>query len=143
MNEYKKRLVEVYQVLKHLSEENYHKIPSELIESIKENMDKDYSWNFDETKKMQDQKLCRDTIAILSYINMKYLLNKKQKEYLKEIHKKNEIRTKKHIKYKSDNMFNNIKSNKEYIENNNILLTNYEKDSLLKKFFNNILKFFK
>ena len=86
MIDYNKRLVEVYEVLKYLSEDDYRKIPKSIIEAIKQNKDKNYTWNYDITKKLKNQDLCDDTIAILSYINMNYLLNDKQKEFVNKLH---------------------------------------------------------
>ena len=86
MIDYNKRLVEVYEVLKYLSEDDYRKIPKSIIEAIKQNKDKNYTWNYDITKKLKNQDLCDDTIAILSYINMNYLLNDKQKKFVNKLH---------------------------------------------------------
>ena len=81
---YKKRLVEVDEVLEHLSEENLSKIPLEIRQAIKENKDKNYVWKYDETKELKDQGLSKDTIAILAYLNSEYLLNEEQKKIIEE-----------------------------------------------------------
>ena len=86
MVDYSKRLVEVDEVLKYLSEEDYNKIPKNIIEVIRQYKDKTYTWNYDTTKKLKDQNLSDDAIAILSYINMEFLLNDKQKEFVNKIH---------------------------------------------------------
>ena len=39
---------------------------------------------------MKDQKVSKDTIAILSYINMKYLLNEEQRIFVEEVFKENQ-----------------------------------------------------
>ena len=67
MIEYNKRLVEVDEVLKHLSEEDLAKIPQEIKKMISDNKDKNYIWKYDETKPLKDQNLNRDTIIFLSY----------------------------------------------------------------------------
>jgi hypothetical protein len=85
MREYKKRLVEVDEILNHLSEENLSKIPLDIRQAITENKDKNYVWKFDETKKLKDQGLSRDTIAILAYLNSEYILNEEQKRMIEEI----------------------------------------------------------
>ena len=82
---YKKRLVEVDEVLEHLSEENLSKIPLEIRQAIKENKDKNYVWKYDETKELKYQGLSKDTIAILAYLNSEYLLNEEQKKIIEEI----------------------------------------------------------
>lgn len=88
--EYKKCLVEVSEVLSHLREEDLNKIPLDVRTAIKENKDKKYIWKYNETKDLTEQDLDRKSIAILSYLNMEYLVNKEQKELLKEMHRFNE-----------------------------------------------------
>ena len=45
------------------------------------NKDKEYFWKYDEKKPLKEQDVSRDTIAFLSYLNMEYLLNEKQKGF--------------------------------------------------------------
>ena len=73
MVDYNKRLVEVDEILKYLSEEDLMKIPEDIRQLVKENKDKEYTWQYDETKSLKDQNVSRDTIAFLSYLNMEYL----------------------------------------------------------------------
>ena len=49
--------------------------------------------SFDETKELKDQNLSRDTIIILSHLNMEYLLNEEQKKLMEQIHEFNEKKT--------------------------------------------------
>lgn len=91
MKEYQKRLVEVDEILSNMSKENLQKIPKYVLEAIKENKDREYIWKYDKSKLLKDQNLNKDTISILSYLNIAYLLNEKQKEFIKEVHKLNEI----------------------------------------------------
>lgn len=86
MIDFSKRFVEVDEVLNHLSKDNYDKIPRDIIDIIKKNKDKNYTWIYDTSKKLKDQNLSDDTIAILSYINMNFLLNKEQKEFVNNLH---------------------------------------------------------
>ncbi len=90
MIDYSKRLVEVDEILKYLSKSNYDKIPKEIKEVIVKNKDKEYKWKYDKTRKLKDQDIPNDTIAILSYINMEYLLNNEQKEFVKKLHERKE-----------------------------------------------------
>lgn len=110
MIEYNKRLVEVDEILKHLSQENYNKIPEEIKVAIAENKDKEYKWIYDDTKKLKEQDVSDDTIAILSYINMEYLLNEEQKKFVDSLHEQNEKKTTNNTNYNVD-IFHN-KSNK-------------------------------
>ena len=59
-------------------------------------------------KNLNEQNLNRKTIAMLSYLNIKYLLNEQQKELMKSLHKLNE--KEKIKKYNYDNLFKNKKS---------------------------------
>lgn len=120
MVDYNKRLVEVDEVLNYLSDEDLEKIPEEIRNLIKENKDKDYVWQYDETKPLKEQGLNRDTIAFLSYLNMEYLLNEEQKKLMEQIHKYNEEKaeTEKQNKYSTQDLFKDKKEIKSQITEN-------------------------
>ena len=107
--EYEKCLVEVDEVLNHLCEEDFKKIPEDILKSIKEHKDKEYTWKYDESKELKEQKFNRDTVVILSYINMEYLLNKDQKDLMEKLHELNEQNFTNEIqeKYDSKDLFKN------------------------------------
>ncbi len=107
--EYKKCLVELDEILKYLSQEDLAKIPEEIKKEIKEKKDMQYNWEYDESKELKDQNINRKTIAMLSYLNMEYLLNKEQKRFLEELHMANENKNEKEKakKYGINNIFNN------------------------------------
>ena len=101
-----KRLVEVNEVLLQLSEEDMAKIPEDVILNIRNKMDKDYVWNYNPNKELSEQGLLEDTIAILSYINLEYLLNEEQKDFMNKVYMNNEIKKQKELQaiYPSDNL---------------------------------------
>lgn len=139
MKEYNKKLVEVDEILKHLSQENYNKIPEEIKVAIAENRDKEYKWTYDDTKKLKEQDVSDDTIAILSYINMEYLLDEEQKKFVESLHEQNEKKTINNTNYNVD-IFNN-KSNKT----TNVcqeLVVEKNKQNFLEKLNNFIRKLF-
>lgn len=105
--EYAKCLVELDEILNYLSADNLEKIPLEIRNSIKERKDKEYIWKYDENKELKEQNLDRKTIAMLSYLNMNYLLNEEQKELMKKIHELNEqkLEKEKQRKYSLNNLF--------------------------------------
>ena len=148
MIDYNKRLVEVDEVLKYLSEEDISKIPEDIRQLIKDNKDKEYVWKYDDTKPLKDQNLNRDTIAFLSYLNMEYLLNEDQKQLMQEIHENNEKKLEgaKAEKYSIDDLFSNKSSIPEEVEQKiNIQEQSLVecKESFLKKLFNKIKNLFK
>lgn len=79
---YGKSFVEVDEILKYLSQDDFNKIPEDVIKIIRENKDKNYIWKYDKTKKLKDQNIDDVTVAILSYINIEYLLNDSQKKFI-------------------------------------------------------------
>jgi len=145
MVDYKKRLVEVDEILNYLSEEDLLKIPEEVRNTIKEKKDKEYSWKYDETKALKDQNVSRDTIAFLSYLNMEYLLDEKQKELMKQIHRLNErkLEKSKSKNYRTDKVIKN--NNPQQQEAKKIVqekeLVEY-KESFFNKMINRIKKIF-
>ncbi len=143
--EYAKCLVQLDEILNYLSLDNLEKIPFEVRNSIKQQKDKEYIWKYDESKTLKEQELDRRTVALLSYLNMEYLLNPEQKEFMEKIHKINEqkIEKEKQDRYNYDNLFNNKTSTTIQEENKseNIAIVEY-KESLFKKIMNKIKKFF-
>ena len=147
MIDYNKRLVEVDEVLNYLSNEDLLKIPEDIRQAIKENKDKEYVWKYDITKELKDQNLSRDTIIILSYLNMEYLLNEEQKKLMQQIHELNEkkLEEAKAEKYKVDDLFKKNKQIQEEQKKTEQIeekaLVEY-KESLFKKLINRIKDFF-
>ncbi len=92
MLEYSKRFSEVSTILNHLKKSDYDKIPKDLIDIIEKNKDIEYVWNYDETKDLKSQNIHKDTILILSYINMKYLLTESQKKFMQGILNENQCK---------------------------------------------------
>lgn len=80
-----KRLTEVEYILKKLDKEHINKIPKEIWDYIKENKDESYIFNYDSSKNLVEQNLSINTISILTYINIKYLLNENQKKEMIEL----------------------------------------------------------
>lgn len=150
MVDYNKRLVEVDVILNHLSESDYNKIPEDVLQLIKDNMDKKYTWVFDESKPLKEQNVSRDTIAFLSYINMEYLLNDKQKEYMQKLHEINEQEKRKEeysndVKYDYSELFkrnNKTEDLGQITEKEQTSLVVYE-EGFFTKMINKIKSFFR
>lgn len=146
MVDYNKRLVEVDEVLKYFSKEDLLKIPEEIKQIIKENKDENYIWKYDETKTLKEQGLSEDTLAILAYFNMEFLLNDEQKELMKQFHEFNErkIEEQKKEQYKVDDLFENRQNNEKInVSNEEVALVVIKKESFFKKMINKIKSIFK
>ncbi len=138
-----KRLVEVEYILKRLDSKYIKKIPQEIWDYISQNKEKNYIFKYDNNRTLMEQDLNVNTIAILTYINMEYLLNEEQKKDLINLLRKDEMMAEqeKSQKYQSNDVFQNKKANMENKAKNDILLVErkkwYEKIFL---FFKNIFK---
>ena len=142
--EYEKCLVEVDEVLNHLSKEELNKIPEDVLKGIKKNKDKEYMWKYDESKQLEEQKFDRNTIVILSYINMEYLLNKEQKDLMEKLHELNEQNFANEIqeKYDSKDLFKNKNKTNTNVENENAI-AKLENNKWYNKMFSFIKRIFK
>lgn len=142
--EYEKCLVEVDEVLNHLSKEELNKIPEDVLKGIKKHKDKEYMWKYDESKRLEEQRFDRNTIVILSYINMEYLLSKEQKDLMEKIHELNEQNFANEIqeKYDSKDLFKNKNKTNINVENENAIakLENNKWYNKIFSFINRLLK---
>ena len=129
-------------ILKKIEDEEKRNIPYEIRKAIKEKKDKHYHWNYDESKTLNEQNINRKTIAMLSYLNMEYLLNEKQKKLMEEIHKFNEkkIEKEKSEKYNPDSIF---KNNIKYDKKEEVALAEVEERKWYEKIFSFIKKILK
>lgn len=137
MIDYNKRLVEVSEILNHLKKSDYDKIPKEVIDIIEKNKDKEYIWKYDETKDLKNQNVSKDTIAILSYINMQYLLNEEQRKFVQEIFNENQkkLENLKKDKYNLDNLFKDKQINLDTSKTSELSISKY-KESIFTKIKN-------
>ncbi len=115
MEDLNKRLVEVEYILRKLEDEYIKKIPQEIWNYIEENKDKNYIFKYDDSKNLLEQNLNIDTISILTYINIEYLLDDRQKMEMIEFLKKDEsIAEQEKVKlYNPEDLFKEKKENKK------------------------------
>ena len=142
--EYEKCLVEVDEVLNHLSKEELNKIPEDVLKGIKKRKDKEYMWKYDESKRLEEQRFDRNTIVILSYINMEYLLSKEQKDLMEKLHELNEQNFANEIqeKYDSKALFKKKNKTNINVENENAI-AKLENNKWYNKMFSFIKRIFK
>ena len=142
MTKYKDAYTEVYEILEQLDEEEYNKIPSNVITAIRENRNTEYEFEVDEELELKEQELLPETKAILFNIFRDYLSTQEQKEKIIKMQaverQKNE--RKKIEQYHSD-LFANKQINRD-IKEANIALIEY-KGNMFKKIFNRIRQFFR
>ena len=137
-------LVELEEVLLNLNDVEKNKIPNEVFEYIKENKDNDYKFKYDCSKNLDEQNLERTTIIMLSYLNMKYLLNDEQRKLMEEIHELNQKKVDQ-INNKFQRDLDDIFKQKERVLNDKKCLPKENALVVTKKvsWFEKLLKFFR
>lgn len=78
----RKALAEVYNVLIMLNKQNFEKIPIDIIQAIKNNMDTEYEV---EWKEIEEGKMLEDTEKILSVLYTDYLSTPEEKDATKKL----------------------------------------------------------
>ena len=126
MNNRKNAYTEVYTILQDLDEEEYNKIPPEVIETLDANRNKEYEYFLDDELELKDQPMLPETKAILFNLFRDYLATPEQK--IKIIRMQNEARQKNELKkqqmYNTDVFANKRNNQKEELEKNETLEEN-------------------
>ena len=95
---------ELYEIIKKLPEQEQNKIPSDFLEQIKNNMDKNYIYKVEHIKDFENQEMLEETKRLLAVIYRDYLASEEEKEEIlrkeKEEIEKEELEKKK--KYNID-----------------------------------------
>ena len=81
---YANAYTEVYEILSCLNEEEYKKIPEELIEVFEENRNFDYEYEINEEQDLTKQPMLKETKAILLNIFRDYLATPEQSKKIKQ-----------------------------------------------------------
>ena len=141
MTKYKNAYTEVYEIIEQLNEEEYNKIPSEVIKAIEENRNTEYEFELDEDIELKDQELLPETKAILFNLFRDYLSTPEQKEKIIKMQAEERLKNeqKKAKQYNSD-LFAN-KQKVQSVEREHTELIEY-KENILKRIFNKIRQFF-
>lgn len=149
-NNYEKAYTEVLEILKYLPKEEYEKIPEERIEFFKNNCAKDYSFKFDISKTLEEQKFLKETNSIIIILFRDYFATDKQKEKLQKILLENERKYQEKQKeiYNPDKLFekpNTMKIENETQNNKtaNMQLIEVKNESKLRLIFEKIISWIK
>ena len=150
MNNRRNAYTEVYTILQDLDEEEYNKIPPEVIETLDTNRNKEYEYFLDDELELKDQPMLPETKAILFNLFRDYLATPEQRT--KIIKMQNEARQKNELKkqqmYNTD-VFANKSINKTTKLNENEVKTNNNekqiiiyKENIFKRILNKIKSLF-
>ena len=130
---------EVLEILKHISKEDYEKIPKSKIELYKENANKDYVFNYNPTKTLNEQNVSKIAKGIIAILFRDYWATPEQREKIikKQNNDRIQIEMEKTKKYNPD-VFKS--KNKEEVKTK--ALVNVEKSKWYEKFFTFIKNIF-
>lgn len=135
MNNRKNAYTEVYTILQDLNKEEYNKIPSEIVETIKANRNEEYEYELDDELELKDHPMLPETKAILFNLFRDYLATPEQKA--KIIRMQNEARQKNELKkqqmYNTDVFTNKAKKNLTENNNETIQIGEYKESSFERK----------
>ena len=91
--QYANAYTEVLDILKHISKEDYEKIPKSKIKVFEENSNKNYNFTYDENKTLDEQNVSEITKAIIAILFRDYWATKEQRYII--IKKQQEIKDQK------------------------------------------------
>lgn len=137
--EYANAYSEVLEILKHISQEDYNKIPKEKIVLFQNNYNKEYNFTYDMNKTLDEQNVSKKAKTIIAILFRDYWATDTQREKIKA-KEEYDRKIKEQEKYNPDNIF----KPKETI--NNYEFSNFpievKKENLIQKILNFIKNIF-
>ena len=115
MSSYSIAMQESYKIIKKMGNKYFMLIPEDIRNRIESSRDKDYIFEYDESKTLEEQKVKKETLDILSYLNITYWCTPEEREELLKIYRENSIKEEqqKRVKYNPDNLFKEKEKIKE------------------------------
>ena len=110
MSKYTDAFTQVYVILNELDDEDYDKIPPEVVDAIRKNRNKEYQFEIDESVDLKDNNLLPEARALLFKIYRDYLASESQRQKILKM--QNEERVKKELK-KQQQYNTDVFANKE------------------------------
>ena len=134
---------EVYTILQYLNEEEYNKIPPEIVDAIRLNRNVEYEYTLNNELDLEKQPMLPETKAILFNLFRDYLATPEQKN--KIIRMQNEERQKNEIRKQqlyNTNVFENRQKENAYNPNIETKQIVKYKENIFKRILDKIKKFF-
>lgn len=137
---YAKAYKEVIEILKFVPEESVNKIPKEMIETFKKNMDIDYKFQVNLENSFEEQNLLEETKDIFAIIFRDYWATPYQKERIMAKENYDREIKEKRDNYNPDDIFKKRKEENEEICNKNLPLE-MSKKNIFERLINFIKRF--
>lgn len=142
--EYANAYSEVIEILNHIPKSDYDKIPNNMIEVFTRNNNKEYEFNYDVTKTLNEQNVSKIAKTIIAILFRDYWATPTQREKIitKEKYDIAKLEQEKRETYNPDNLFKkNNKSLNNNALNQNTAIIEYKEESHFKKLLNRIMIF--
>ena len=143
---YANAYTEVYEILSCLNNEEYLKIPEELIEVFEENRNLEYEYEIDDEQDLSKQPMLKESKAILLNLFRDYLATPEQNQKIKQWLQADRV----YLENQKQKQYNNnvFENNKKYEKINNeesktILPVAIKKQSIFYRIINKLKSFFK
>lgn len=140
--QYANAYTEVLEILKNISQEDYNKVPKEKINLFEQNANKEYIFDYDSTKTLEEQNVSKIARAIIAILFRDYWATDEQRDKIKAFqnNKRQQIEEENKQKYNTDIFKNrtNIANESQSGQAENMQLVEYKEN-----IFKRILGFFK
>lgn len=140
--QYANAYTEVLEILKNISQEDYNKVPKEKINLFEHNANKEYIFDYDSTKTLEEQNVSKIARAIIAILFRDYWATDEQRNKIKAFqnNKRQQIEEENKQKYNTDIFKNrmNIANESQSGQAENMQLVEYKEN-----IFKRILGFFK
>ncbi len=143
---YANAYTEVYEILSCLNNEEYLKIPEELIEVFEENRNLEYEYEINDEQDLSKQPMLKESKAILLNLFKDYLATPEQNQKIKQWLQADRV----YLENQKQKQYNNnvFENNKKYEKINNeesktILPVVIKKQSIFYRIINKLKSFFK
>ena len=143
--QYKMACTEMLEILKYIPELDFKKIPQDVIEALKNNMDKTYEFKLDLNKDIEKQKISNLTKAMIENFYRDYWVTEPERKMIlkeQEIARR-KVDEEKNIKFNTKNVFEtkDVANKKE--ENKSLDLVEVKEKSFFEKILEKIKSIFR
>jgi len=134
---------EVIEILNHIPKDDFKKIPEDLINMFKFNMDMEYEFKYDTKKTLNEQNVSKEAKTIIAILFRDYWATEKQKEKIltKEKYDKQIMEEEIREKYNPDDIFKKKAEENSAVNQSETNLIKYE-ENIFKKLINFIKRIF-
>ena len=134
--QYANAYTEVLEILKCISQEDYNKVPKERINMFEHNANREYIFNYDSNKTLEEQNVSKTARAIIAILFRDYWATEEQRNKIKAFqnNKRNQIEEENRQRYEVFKNKTNNTNTKEIEKVENMQLVEY-KENIFKRIF--------